>query len=226
LAVSEVELEALNLDVYDTKDGLWNPEHGSVALPADWEFLPSGDAFVTRRVKAAGTYWIAWRPRGRNRLHRHKLGLFAPTAAINDARAEAERTTARRAHQREVNARHRDKVEDAYRAEFTAAVLAWLDFTSEHAALAERIATAAADRAVVVGSGRVGRTTLLSLEERAALAARATIRHQYTDYEDRLVEVDPFEADLDDFEYRTIKQVAHDAVDDFLCAHREPNRRA
>jgi hypothetical protein len=223
--VGDVDLGALNLDVYDTKDGLWNPVHGSVELPAGWEFLPSGDAFVTRRVKAAGTYWVAWRPRGRNRPHRRKLGLFAPTAAINSACAEAERTTAQRARQREVNARHRDKVEDSYRGEFAAAVLAWLDFTSEHAALAERIAAAAADRAAVVGSGRVGRTKLLPLEERAALAARATIRHQFTDYDDRLVEHDPFETEVDDFEYRTIKDAAQDSVDDFLCAHRSPDIR-
>src|SRR5207245_236284 len=103
------------------------------------------------------------------------------------------------------NARHRDKVEDAYRSEFAAAVVAWLDFAPEHAARAEQIATSAADRAVVVGSGRVGRTRLLPLEERAALAARAAIRHSFPDYEDRLAELDPFEAEVDDFEYRSIK---------------------
>jgi hypothetical protein len=172
--VGDPDPRTLNLDVYDTKEGLWNPEHGPLALPTGWEFLPTGDAFVTRRVKASGTYWIVWRPRGSNRPHRRKLGLFAPTAAINDARADPERSTARRARQRELNTRHRDKVEDAYRSEFAAAVQAWLDFTSEHSALAEEIATAAAERAVVVGSGRVGRTKLLPLEERASLAARRT----------------------------------------------------
>ena len=121
-----------------------------------------------------------------------------------------------------MNARHRDKVEDAYRDEFAAAVLAWLAFAPEHAALADQIAISAADRAVVVGSGRVGRTRLLPLEERAALAARATIRHEFTDYDDRLAELDPFEAEVDDFEYRSIKHAAHDAVDDFLDAHRPP----
>ena len=79
-------------------------------------------------------------------------------------------------------------------------VVAWLDFAPEHAELAEQIATLAADRAVVVGSGRVGRTRLLPLEERAALAARATIRHRFTD-DDRLAELDPFEAETGDFEY-------------------------
>ena len=41
--------------------------------------------------------------------------------------------------------------------------------------------------------------------ERAALAGWATIRHGFTDYDDRLAELDPFEAEVDDFEYRTIK---------------------
>ena len=220
--MADAEVGVLNLDVYDTREGLWNPEHGSIELPDGWEFLPAGDTFVTRKVKSAGVYWTAWRPRGRNRPHRRKLGLFAPTAAIARARDEAEQTTARRARQREVNARHRDKVEDAYRSEFAAAVVAWLDFAPEHAALADQIATSAADRAVVVGSGRVGRTRLLPLEERAALAARAAIRHSFTDYDDRLAELDPFEAEVDDFEYRSIKHAAHDAVDDFLDTHRPP----
>ena len=195
-------------------------------MPADWEFLPSGDTFVTKQVKAAGVCWTAWRPRGKNRPHRRKLGLFAPTAAVNDARAEADATAERRAKQRIVNSRHRDKVNEAYGDEFAAAVVAWLDFAPEHAALAERIAHETAARAVEVGSGRVGRTRLLSLEERAALAARATIRHRFTDYEDRLVALDPFEAELADYEYRTIKRSAHDAVDDYLCAHRRPSAPA
>lgn len=79
---------------------------------------------------------------------------------------------------------------------------------------------------MVVGTGSVGRVKVLALEERAALAATATIRHGFTDYDDRLAMLDPFEAEVDDFEYRTIKQSAQDTVDDFLCAHREPPARA
>ena len=142
--------QALNLDVYESKQGWWNPEHGDLELPADWEFLPSGDTFVTRRVKAAGVYWNAWRPRGKNRPYRRKLGLVAPTTAISQARAEAERTAQRRAQQRVVNTRHRDKVEDAYRVQFAAAVFAWLDFAPEHVGLAE----ADRERRGGPGSGR------------------------------------------------------------------------
>ncbi len=104
--------------MYESKQGLWNPEHGELELPVDWEFLASGDTFVTKQVKAAGVYWTAWRPRGKNRPHRRKLGLFAPTTAISDARAEAYRTAERRAVQRVVNARHREKVEETYRVQF------------------------------------------------------------------------------------------------------------
>lgn len=43
---------AEHLDVYDTKTGLWSPDHGDVAIPDGWELLPSGDAFMSRRVKA------------------------------------------------------------------------------------------------------------------------------------------------------------------------------
>ena len=145
--MADADAAGLNLDGYDTREGLWNPDHGSVELPEGWEFLPAGDAFVTRQVKSAGVYWTAWRPRGRNRPHRRKLGLFAPTAAITRARGEAEQTSARR--------------------------------------LSRRV-------------------------------------HEFTDYDDRLAELDPLEAEIDDFEYRSIKHAAHDAVDDFLDAHRPP----
>jgi len=126
-----------------------------VAACQGWEFLPSGDAFLTRQVKAAGVYWTAWQPRGRNRPHRRKLGLYAPGSAIEQARAAAERTAERRTKQRAGNARYRARVEDDYRGDFTAAVIAWLDFAAEHATLADAIAVRAAERAVVVGSGRV-----------------------------------------------------------------------
>ena len=83
--VAEVDLQQLQLDVYDTRDGPWNPEHGPLAIPDGWAFLPSGDAYLTRQVKTAGKYWVAWRPRGRNRPHRRKLGLWAPAEAIEQA---------------------------------------------------------------------------------------------------------------------------------------------
>lgn len=58
------------------------------------------------------------------------------------------------------------------------------------------------------------------MAERAGLAARAWIRHRYTDYETRL---DTTYGDdlLDELTYRAVKSAANDTVDDFLADHRE-----
>ncbi|WP_448073564.1 DUF2293 domain-containing protein [Georgenia yuyongxinii] len=218
--MAEQSLTDLHLDVYDTREGPWSPEHGEIEIPDDWAFLPSGDAFVTRTVKAAGPYWLAWRPRGRNRPHRRLAGVWAPAETIAQAQAAAAETAERRARQREQGARQRARSEDRYRAELAAAILAYLDFDAAHADLADQIANGAAGHAAIVGSGRVGRTRKLSLEDRAALAARAWIRHRFTDYEDRLNGLYGDDLLLDELDYRDIKHNAHSAVDAFLTEHR------
>ena len=224
--VAGEDLTRLHLEVYDTKAGLWHPELSELTQPDGWDFLPAGDAFVTRRVKAAGVYWVLFRPKGR-REHRRQLGLLAPAAAIASAQAAADATAARREIERVASTRQRDKNETAYRTKFEEAVIQWLRFSPAHAAVASDIAHGAADRAAVVGSGRVGRTKTLSLEDRAALAARAFIRHRYTDYEDQLFAVELIESDQDmnaDIvevgDYRQIKRAAHREVDAFLEKHR------
>jgi hypothetical protein len=213
------DLTVLHLDVYDTRDGPWNPDHGDVEIPDGWEFLPTGEAFVTRTVKAAGRYWPCWQPRSRHRDHRRLLGLWAPADAIRAAEERAKEKADRRAAARTVNARSRARRELRYQDQLRAAVMEFLDFAPEHAELAEQIAAETAAHAATVGSGRVGRTQLLTLEERARLAARAHIRHRYTSYEDELNEL-PFEAWDEDNLYREIKGAAHEAVDDFVEQHR------
>jgi hypothetical protein len=216
----------LYLEVYDTKSGLWHPELGDLDQPDGWDVLPAGDAFVTRQVKAAGEYWLLFRPKRRGQ-HRRQLGLVAPIEAIAAARAAAVVTAARRETKRESSRHQRERAETVYRAEFEEAVLRWLAFAPQHQVLAAEIARGASDRAAVVGSGRVGRTKQLSLDERAALAARAFIRHRHTDYEDRLFSLELSEygidsdADVDDVgDYREIKRSAHGEVDAFLEQHR------
>jgi hypothetical protein len=218
------ELAREPLDVYEGKDGgYWHPDHGVLELPEGWEFLASGDASLTRTVKADGAYWTLWRPRGRNRPHRRLLGVIAPAPAIAEARAAADETAAQRATKRAAGARSRERAEGRYRVEFADAIRSWLAFRPEFAALADEIAVGAAARAAEVGSGRVGRTKTLTVDERAALAARAFIRHRYTDYDDQLFEGElEGEGYLDDFAYRQIRAEAHEHVDEFLADHREP----
>jgi hypothetical protein len=113
-----------------------------------------------------------------------------------------------------------------YRSELRAAILGYLDFVDEHAPLAGQIADAAATRASEVGSGRVGRTSTLTLAEKAELASRAHIRHQHTAYEDELAST-LLHADgrfTDDDRYLDVRANAHAAVDEFLAAHRRRRR--
>ena len=218
--MTEDDLTRHHLDVYDTRKGPWTPEHGEVDIPAGWEFLPTGDAYLTRTVKAAGVYWQAWRPRGRNRPHRRKIGLWAPAEAIARAREAAENTATRRERTREQSARQRARAEDNYRTELAEAILEFLSFHPAHRRLALEIAEGAARQAAEVGSGRVGRVQALTMPERAELAARAWIRHRYTDYEDQLVNTFGDNLLVDELAYREIKSGAHNAVDDFLASHR------
>ena len=214
-----------NLDVYDTRAGWWHPAIGDLVVPDGWEFLASGDAFVTRRVKAGGFYWSAWKPKNRRGGHRRRLGLLAPTTAIDAARTAAAESAEQRATARVASTRHRERVEADYRVELRDTVLQWLDFAPEHSDLESDIADGAATQATVVGSGRVGRTKTLSVDDRAALAARAYIRHHHTDYHDRLddatVGLGNDGDDDDEYgDYREIKRAAHDDVEAFLAAHR------
>jgi len=220
--VTEVDLTRLHLDVYDTREGPWNPEHGDLEIPDDWDFLAAGDAFVTRTVKAAGTYWVAWRPRGRNRQHRRRLGLWAPRVAIEQARAKAGATETERARRRAQAARSRERREAAYREELADAIRRFLEFPPQRAELADEIAEAAAAQTAVVGTGRVGRTRTLSLDERAALAARAYIRHHLTGYHDALDDLATEDSWDDEYLYRQIKAEAQHDVDEFLAKHRRP----
>lgn len=114
----------------------------------------------------------------------------------------------------------RDRQEERYRAELTAEIVEFLGFVPPHGALADEIARGAAERAAVVGGGRIGRTRKLSIQDRAGLAARAYIRHRFTDYEDALDALAGEEVWDDDFLNRHVKASAHDAVDDLLDRHR------
>lgn len=208
-----------HLDVYATKDGLWNPEQGDIEIPADWEFLPSGDAFLTRTVKAAGAYWLSWQPRSRHRQHRRLLGLLAPSQAIAEAQVRAEATAERREANRAVGAQSRERQEERYRGDLEEAIVRFLAFVPDYQELAQRIAKETAAHAAVVGSGRVGRTRKLTLDERAALSARAYIRHSFTNYHDNLDALSLEHWD-EEYLYREIKGAANDAVDHFLLEHR------
>jgi hypothetical protein len=99
------------------------------------------------------------------------------------------------------------------------AIVRFLAFAPAHQGLQRRIAKETASHAAVVGSGRVGRTRKLTLDDRAALSVRAYIRHRFTSYHDDLDALSPEHWD-EEYLYREIRGTANEGVDSFLLEHR------
>jgi hypothetical protein len=62
-------------------------------------------------------------------------------------------------------------------------VVKFLAFHADYADIADRLARAVTEHATPVGSGTVARTKRISVEQRAAAAVTAWMRHQTTGYE-------------------------------------------
>src|SRR5208283_5464661 len=109
--------------------------------PESWALLPPGDAALTRRVKTAGEHWVVQEKKGRKVFSR---GVWAPAATIERIRADldAERSTESFAKRREADARRREKAQGEYVEDFFGAVVAFLAFHPNDAALADRLAHA------------------------------------------------------------------------------------
>ncbi|TWT75483.1 hypothetical protein Pla123a_29920 [Posidoniimonas polymericola] len=151
-------------------------------MPAGWSLLPPGDAALTRRVKAAGEFWLVQEKRGRRMFSR---GVWAPAATIEriQAELEGERSTDAYAKRREADAKRREQAQSDYVGEFTTAVRQYLAFHPKHADLGDRLAEAVARHATPVGSGTVARTNRIPVEQRAEAAVIAWMRHQTTAYD-------------------------------------------
>jgi hypothetical protein len=151
-------------------------------VPADWALLPPGDPGLTRRTKAAGPSWTVQEKVGRRTFSR---GVWAPAAVIESIRRalEVERADPAYAKRRQAEAGRRERKQEQYVGEFRHAVLDFLAFDAQHAALAERMAQAVADHATPVGSGTVARTERIPVGQRAEAAVIAWMRHQTTAYD-------------------------------------------
>lgn len=154
----------------------------TLKVPADWALLPPGDAGLTRRVKAAGEFWLVQENVGRRTFSR---GLWAPRRTIERIERElvAERSTDAYARRREADVKRRETQHAGYVEDFQAAVLAFLAFHDRHTTLAEKVAAAVTDHATPVGSGTVARTKRIPIERRAEAAVIAWMRHQTTGYD-------------------------------------------
>jgi hypothetical protein len=163
-----------------------NRERGALCLAcADLdhlEFLPSGDAAVTRRaskhskLKAVVLRWS----RTRNRYERQ--GILAETEAVEKAEAECLADADRRLRQAERRREREAEVDQQFVNEFADAI--GRQFPGCPSEEASRIAAHACRKY----SGRVGRSAAAKRfdPEPVRLAVIAAVRHQFTNY-DRLL---------------------------------------
>lgn len=165
-----------------TSDTVRTASGQTLPIPVGWELLPPGDAALTRRVKAAGEFWLVEEKVGRRMFSR---GIWAPRDTIGQVRdaLAAVRSTDAYAKRREADSRRRESQQADYVEDFQAAVLAFLAFHERYAELAQRLASAVAAHATPVGSGTVARTKRIPIERRAEAAVIAWMRHQTTGYD-------------------------------------------
>lgn len=158
-------------------------EHGIIeTVPAQWELLPPGDSALSRRIKQDGPSFTVVELRGRKRFSR---GIWAPSDRIAALGEELRAERQDPSHQRRLDAgrRRRADVQKAYAGDFREAVFEYLNFSSAYEAQAGLFADLVATHAVPVGSGTVARTVRIPIQERAAAATIAWMRHQTTAYD-------------------------------------------
>jgi hypothetical protein len=163
--------------------GLVLNEHGVVeAVPAHCDLLAPGDAALSRRIKQDGPSLTVIERKGRKRFSR---GIWAPADRIEALRAELALERQDPAYLRKLEAarRGREREQASYALEFREGVRRYLAFHPAYQAEAEILARLVADHAVPVGSGTVARTERIPIEERAAAATIAWMRHQTTGYD-------------------------------------------
>lgn len=162
-------------------------EHGArLTVPADWGLLPPGDAALSRRIKQDGPSWTVIEVKGRKRFSR---GIWAPAARIEALQAEllVERQDPSYEKRLAAGRQRRAAVQETYAEDFRGAVRRFLDFHDRYEAEAAVLADLITEHAVPVGSGTVARTRRIPIEQRAAAATIAWLRHQTTGYDDMVI---------------------------------------
>ena len=166
----------------DTGDFLRMDKAGALCLDcADLghlEFLPSGDAALTRRATKASRLTavvVRWSTR---RNHYERQGILVEAAAIEQAAQKCLSDADVRARRSEREQGRRADQHVHFRGEFAAAIRE--QFPGCPVGRAEAIALHAAAR----GSGRVGRSAAgRALDRDVRLAVVASVRHVDTDYD-------------------------------------------
>jgi hypothetical protein len=150
------------------------------------EFLPRGDAAVTRRSTKYSSLWAVVVQWSNSRKHYERQGILADPAAIERAVADSEADSEERARRREREAVRREGLDRKYINQFAQSV------RDEFPCIPSGADIKIAEHACLKYSGRVGRSAAAkSLEPDAIfLAVKAHVRHAYTDYDELLFKYD------------------------------------
>ncbi|HIJ91215.1 MAG: DUF2293 domain-containing protein [Desulfobulbaceae bacterium] len=176
-------MEPANKIVRPGLNGNLISETGEKLTPPDgWAFLPAGDAGITKKVTAGGIFWRLRVQMGRRIISK---GLWAPETTIALATQEVEALRSTEAYRKKLNSDRQRRIlkQSEYEKTFCLEVRSFLAFSQRHQDLEKEMAAAITAHAVPVGSGTVARTTMIPVEERAAKAVIAWMRHQTTAYE-------------------------------------------
>jgi len=164
-------------------NGTFIAENGDKLIPPEgWEFLPAGDAGITRKVTGKGVFWKVQVKKGRRVISK---GVWAPSETIASAKQETERVRSTDAYKKRLkyDRQRREEKQHRYEKEFYTEVRNYLSFAPLYKQIEEEIAKEVTDFAIPVGSGTVARTTMIPVEERAARAVIAWMRHKTTAYD-------------------------------------------
>ena len=147
------------------------------------EFLPRGDATLTRRARKHSPLSAIVKRFNKSRKRYQREGVLVAPEAIDAAYAQNESDADERAKIRERAARQREKQDDRLVKQMVELILN--EFPGCPPAEAQEIAAHTAQR----GSGRVGRSAAgRKLDPQTiSLAVVAWIRHQHTEYESLLM---------------------------------------
>jgi hypothetical protein len=161
---------------------VWDKQGKRLDIPESWDCLKPGDAAVTKALKGLGPTWTATRKKGRKVF---SDGVWAPAKHIEEAkRLVAEKRAAPGyTKKREADLKRREKKQAEYEVSFNEALLNWLNFHPRYQTEAELMAKLICEHAVPVGSGTVARTERIPIEDRAAAAVIAWMRHATTAYD-------------------------------------------
>jgi hypothetical protein len=150
------------------REALWSYGE-SVNIPAHYEYLPVGDGPKTKYVNAHTD--LVYRKMEKDGSYSRVVGLWAPKEIV--ARAEALVSPSSPESRAKSRARSQEREQAKARAEIKRL----------YPSIPAQDLEAVVERAFLVGSGRVGRSGLLPLEEKCRLAVIAHVRHCHTNYE-------------------------------------------